>query len=305
VRQLPIRMVTLSMLAVLIAAVVPIAIVHSADSASPTEVRTSVEALIKQLDTPALVDRTKAERGLLDLGPEGLKYYPAPELIPSASVRESLKRIRVQLERRAARESANASLVRYSGRASVGEVLAEITRQTRNRVELGAAIRPLGDTTVSVEWGNQPFWACLDEICDVLKTRAVFDPQLGVLVLRPREATDRKELAVQQAGPYRLAILSAEVRPIVGNSRNQLLRISGKLSLEPRLRPLFLHFAAADLVATVGDLRLEPWNPAATYELPAGDAGREVSVRLPDANCDHSPRGHSWWANLGSVGCRH
>jgi hypothetical protein len=77
-----------------------------------------------------------------------------------------------------------------------------------------------------------------------------------------------------------LAILSAEVRPIVGNSANQLLRISGKLSLEPRLRPLFLHFAAADLVATVGDLRLEPWNPAATYELPAGDAGREVPVQF-------------------------
>jgi hypothetical protein len=273
-------MVTQSMLAVLIAAVVPIGVVHSADLASPTEVRTSVESLIKQLDAPALVDRTKAERGLLDLGPEGLKYFPAPELTSSASVRESLKRIRVQLERRAARESANASLVRFSGRASVGEVLSEINRQTRNRVELGAAIRSLGDTAVSVEWDNQPFWACLDEICDVLKTRAVFDPQLGVLVLRPREATDRKELAVQHAGPYRLAILSAEVRPIVGNSANQLLRISGKLSLEPRLRPLFLHFAAADLVATVGDLRLEPWNPAATYELPAGDAGREVPVQF-------------------------
>ncbi len=279
-RQLPIRMVTQSMLAVLIAAVVPIGVVHSADLASPTEVRTSVESLIKQLDAPALVDRTKAERGLLDLGPEGLKYFPAPELTSSASVRESLKRIRVQLERRAARESANASLVRFSGRASVGEVLSEINRQTRNRVELGAAIRLLGDTAVSVEWDNQPFWACLDEICGVLKTRAVFDPQLGVLILRPREATDRQELAVQQAGPYRLAILSAEVRPIVGNGTNQLLRISGKLSLEPRLRPLFLHFAAADLVAMVGDSRLEPWNPAATYELPAGDAGREVPVQF-------------------------
>ncbi|MDB5347591.1 MAG: hypothetical protein JWP89_5968 [Schlesneria sp.] len=279
-RQLPIRMVTQSMLAVLIAAVVPIAIAHAADSASPTEVRTSVESLIKQLDAPVLVDRTKAERGLLDLGPEGLKYFPAPELTPSASVRESLKRIRVQLERRAARESANASLVRYSGRATVGEVLSEITRQTRNRVELGGAIRPLVDTTISVDWDSRPFWECLDEICDVLKTRAVFDPQLGVLVLRPREATDRKELAVQHAGPYRLAILAAEVRPIVGNSANQLLRISGKLSLEPRLRPLFLHFAAADLVAMVGDLRLEPWNPAATYELPAGDAGREVPVQF-------------------------
>lgn len=279
-RQLPIQMVTLSMLVVLLAAVAPVAIVHSADSASSTEVRASVESFVKQLDAPVLVDRTRAERGLLDLGPEGLKYFPAPELTPSASVRESLKRIRVQLERRAARESANASLVRYSGRATVAEVLSEIARQTRNRVELSAAVRSLASTAVSVEWDNQPFWACLDEICNVLKTRPVFDPQLGVLVLRPREATDRKELGVQLAGPYRLAILAAEVRPIVGNGANRLLRISGKLSLEPRLRPLFLHFAAADLAATAGDLRLGPWNPAATYELPAGDAGREVPVQF-------------------------
>lgn len=279
-RRLPIRMVTRNLLALLIAAVMPVAASFAADIQSPAELRATAEQLIKQLDSPTLADRTKAERGLLDLGPEVLKYFPAPELTPSIAVRESLKAIRFQLERKAARESANASLVRFAGRGTVSEVLAEISRQTRNRLQLSSAAQSVAGTVVSVEWENRPFWECLDEVCTPLKLRAAFDPQLGVLVLRPRDSKDRSELAVQHAGPYRLAVQTVEVRSIVGSSANRLLRVSGKLSLEPRLRPLFLHFAAADVKAFIAGVPLEPWNPAATYELPAGDAGREVPVQF-------------------------
>lgn len=252
------------------------------DQTSPrSDVRQTVEMLLKQLDSQSLSDRVQAERSLLDLGPESLTYLPPPELTPSISVREAVKRIRVQLERRAARDSALASLVRLSGEMPLAALLKEITAQTRNRVELAEDARKLATQKLSVDYDSRPFWECLDDICQRMKLVSTFDAQLNVLRLGSLSPKSPVELAVQRSGPYRLAIHSAEVRPIVGNKTARLLRISGKVSLEPRLRPLFLHFAAGDLGAVSTDgVKLQPWNPAARYEHPVGDAGREVPLQL-------------------------
>ena len=279
----------LGLLAVRISAVVP-GSAAGADEPAPSTLmtrRAAVEALIKQLDSQTLAERSQAERSLRDLGPEVLTYLPAPELTPSFAVRESVKLIRVQLERRAARESAQASHVRLSGELTVAALLKEFTVQTRNRVELADDARALSTQSLRVDFGDRPFWECLDDVCARLKLQSVFNARQGVLQLRPRSPKDRVELMVQHTGPFRLAIHSAEVRPIVGNTSTRLLRISGMVGLEPRLRPLFLHFAAADLTARRSDGQqqngeqvLEPWNPAASYELPVGDAGRDVPVQF-------------------------
>ncbi|MBC8113345.1 MAG: hypothetical protein H7062_03130 [Candidatus Saccharimonas sp.] len=128
---------------------------------------------------------------------------------------------------------------------------------------------------------DQPFWECLDQVCERLKLRAEFDAQRTSLTLVPRTSNDPVELAVQRSGPFRLAIHSAEIRPVVGAADRRLLRIAGRISLEPRLRPLFLHFAAGDLKGSVAEGKsLAPWNPAARYEHPVSDAGRAVPVQF-------------------------
>ena len=287
-RRLTVLTMALGLLAVRISAVVPESAAGADEAASPlTARRAAVETLIKQLDSKTLAERSRAERSLLDLGPEVLTYLPAPELTSSVAVRESVKLIRVQLERRAARESAQASHVRLAGELTVAALLKELTAQTRNRVELAADARALATQSLRVDFDDRPFWECLDDICARLKLQSVFNAPQGVLQLRLRSPKDRVELMVQRTGPFRLAIHSAEVRPIVGSTSTRLLRISGTVGLEPRLRPLFLHFAAADLTArridgqqqTEGQ-QLEPWNPAAKYELPVGDAGRDVPVQF-------------------------
>lgn len=272
----PILSITLVVVAGLISAAT------ADDAPSPQhELRAAVAALVKQLDGQELADRAHAERELLRRGPEILAYLPPPELTSSVAVRESLKRIRVHLERQAARESAQASIVQYSGEAIVSEFLSVITVQTRNRVDLSPAAADLGNRGMSLNCNNCSFWECVDDVCQRLKLHAVFNPQKGALELRPRQSSDPVDLAVMRSGPFRLAIHSADLRNIVGDATSRLLRISGRLALEPRLRPLFLHFAAADLVAGgAEDRKFEPWNPAATYELPVGDAGREVPVQF-------------------------
>lgn len=245
------------------------------------ELRATVEALLRNLDGQTLAERTGAERELLDLGPEVLKYFPAPELTPSIAVRESVKRIRIQLERRAARDSAQASLFTCSGNLTVEKLLKELSSQTRNRVEFANDMTSLSSQTLRVDYDRLPFWDCVDDICQRLKLTSRFDIGKGTLTLRPPGAADKPELAVQRVGPYRLSVSAVEIRPIIGDESQRLVRVAASVELEPRLRPLFLHFAAADLTAIAGKgKRLQKWNQAATYELPAGDAGREIPVQF-------------------------
>lgn len=241
----------------------------------PSALRHQVESLISSLDAPTLAERSRAERDLLDVGPAALPFLPAPELTRSQATRESVKRIRLQLERRAARESALASHITLEGKHTVAEILRELTRQTRNRVELDPDTPRLAEQTLPVAWNQQPFWDAIDELQAALKLNAVLEPGQSrvLLVANPPSPAD---LAVLNRGPFRLTIRSAQVRPIIGQPDRLLVRLNGFVSVEPRIRPLFVHFAAAEVMAT----GLEPWNSAASYELPVADAGRQAPLQF-------------------------
>ena len=96
----------------------------------------TVDELIRLLDAPTLSERSQAERRILDLGPAALPMLPSPELIESVSARESVRRIRSQLERRAARESSRASVVTLTGDFPIDQLLQEIQKQTGNQISL-------------------------------------------------------------------------------------------------------------------------------------------------------------------------
>lgn len=270
----------------LIAAIEPCAVEGQSTIEGRSSLRTTVDARLSELDAPGLADRTRAERQLLDLGPDVLPLLPAPDLVRSHAVREAVKRVRVQLERRAARESALSSRVTLRGEQTLDSLLHEFFQQTRNRVELSSAAiallkleTPLQSMTV--EFDNRPFWDCLDEVCQRWSLRAEFDVQRAALMLAPRQSSDLVELTVQRSGPFRLAIHSVEVRSVVGSAGRRLLRVAGRIAVEPRVRPLFLHFAAGDVTAVAATKEsITPWNPAAKYEHPVSDAGRVVPVQF-------------------------
>lgn len=251
------------------------------EDAAPAPTRQNVEELLKRLDAPLLTERSKAERGLLDLGPDALNYLPPPDLIPSVAVRDAVKRIRIQLERRAARESALASHVTLRGLMTVSQALAKVSEQTRNRIELADAAAAIGSQQVKIDYDNRPFWDCIDDIGQQLNLKPHFNLQRGALILSMRSAGESAPLVVHNSGPCRIVVQSAELHQIVGNSDHRLVRISARVTLEPRLRTLFLHFAARDIqgLDSAGN-PLAPWNADAKYELPVGDAGREVPVQI-------------------------
>ena len=169
--------------------------------------RDRIETLIRSLDAKTLAERTRAERQLLDLGSDVLLRLPAPELIESVSARESVRRIRVQLERLAARESSRASHVSILGEWTLGEILRQIQKQTGNRVSLADADLNIKDDKLIVKWNQSNFWDCLDDLCERSRLHWMFAKDEAAIQISKLPAAALKCRAVQRTGPFRLAII--------------------------------------------------------------------------------------------------
>lgn len=244
-----------------------------ADDAS----RDRIETLIRSLDAGTLAERSRAERQILDLGPEVLSKLPVLETIESTSVRESLRRIRIQLERRAAKESSGPSKVTLQGTMRLAEALQKIREQTGNRIGIAEDQLELRQLSVVVDWDQARFWDCLEE----LRRRHDLEwdcskDSVAVPMFRRKEAS-RLPRAVQIVGPFRISIENVQTRDVIGDSQQRILRVTARISAEPRLRPLSLSIAAAELkVALNSGQPLVPWNPDAKYEHMVSDGGHEV-----------------------------
>ena len=246
--------------------------------------RRRVEELIKQFDANTLSERSRAERELLEIGADALPLLPSLDLVESVSARESLKRLRVELERRVARDSSEPSLVTLRGEMTFAVLLNRIEQQTKNRLRLIGG-EDAETSVVTVDWEKLPFWTVMDDLCRRgQRTWRFSSDQSTIEILVASER--RRELATQTAGAFRIAVESVEIRPIVGDDSQRLVRINGRIAIEPRLRPLFLSMAAKSLTALDEKQQaFVPWNEDAKYEIPAGDGAHEVGIqwdfRLP------------------------
>jgi len=255
-----------------------------------TSVEQEVRRLLKELAGETRAQRQDAERQLLALGPRALPYLPTPELLPSNSVRDAVRRIRLEFERVAALESVLPSRVTLDEKQPLQATLAEMTKQTGNLV-IG---RSLPDGTlrqmVELKVDSAPFWQALDELAAQCKLRYEYDTGLAGLNLLPRE-TGRaaSENAVDYAGAFRLEAPPAvrsprsvaaikDVRPAV---RSDLVRVTLLLRPEPRLRPLFLHVAAKDVTVRTSDkIALAPLTPESNVELALHEGAGQSRIQM-------------------------
>lgn len=266
---------------------------------SPDQLTAShVNALIDELNAETRMRRATAEKSLLELGPRILPLLPPPELLPTASVREAVSRVRTVLERQKAVDSSRASLVTLNGSRSLPGWLDEIQRQTKNRVTLDPVIASrLRRSDIEARFGDKPFWATLDQLTDIagkhsnesLLTRFDLNNQLVLsTILRDGGVSPTR---ITYSGPFRIRATSAQRRKIFGADRRELLRVGLVIEAEPRLRPLFLQVAAGDLAAAVDEgLLLKPFTPDARHEF-ALSQGRRHAEFQADFELPGSSRG--------------
>lgn len=247
------------------------------DSATPAKtpstnaLETRVTRLIEALGADTLKSRTDAERELLDIGPTALDHIPSPETLPTASIREGVRRIRIELERRKAIESLEPSIVTLRGRRPLSEVLAQIRRQTGNRFDVKASTEELA-APIDVDFNRTPFWKALDDVAAKAGLRYATETSELALEKRPSKATRADEEVVDYPGAFRLATTKGMLRPLIGADDKRLLRGAVRIAAEPRLRPLFLHYAARNIhIRSSEGHEYAPFTSAAKYELPLAE----------------------------------
>jgi len=248
---------------------------------SVDQIEQRVENLVRQLGDSEFAKRKAAERNLVQLGPKILQHLSPPETAGTPAIREAIRRLREELERQAARESLNPGRVTLPASHKLTDIVSELTKQTRNRVIADTQILTTSNTELPEAWKEKPFWECVDDVCHHWKLNYEFDERNRSIRLVPVTTANKLPMSVSYSGPVRIAIVQSKVQPIVGDSKKRLLRISGNLDIEPRLRPLLLSFRANDLHATLEpEFKLAPWNEEARYEQPVSDTNPSISFQF-------------------------
>ena len=270
----------------------------------------TVRRWVARLDADRKADRLRAEEELLKLGPAALKWLPEPGVLGSRSAAEAVKKIRVKLERQKAETAVEASRLSIGGMRTVAEIVPRLSQDTGNLVV--AEDLPQNLFAGLVELPERPtFWQAVEALsrqqpvtwsCNEIPAR------LWLLPLNPKSKLHESPtdvLAATTSKAFRIALRSARPREVVGETAGQLMRLDFDVTSEPRLRPLFLKCAAADVRVTglretmpTDSPKPETWKPYSAdskieltfgqgrrqlafpvdYRLPAGDGWKSLSV---------------------------
>lgn len=242
-------------------------------SKSATIDRAEVDSLIRQLGSAKLTTRTQAEKTLQSFGPALLDLLPPLDLVRSLAARQAVRRIRIQLEDEAAKQSLEPRRVTLRGSFSIAEVAAEILKQTGNPLHLAKstpaeeAKRPV----VKVDWRDVTFWGAVLRL-EENGWRARFDAQSGDLAVS--RANERPLTVTTNREAFRIRVAPLTQKAI--GDGELLLQTRVSIECEPRLRPLFLNYASDDLSLKLKTKSVSSFDAGAKIELPLGVAGREA-----------------------------
>jgi hypothetical protein len=228
-----------------------------------------VAADIAKLSSPVRSERSEAERRLAEGDLSILQSLPAPQDVTDPAAQLAIERIRKHLEERQALQDASPTLLD----ASSIHTLADL-KHAAPEVELTAA---QASQRVNLREGSRSFWEVVDAAA---KQNGLWPVVADVVRFRQRTPADERQ-TVTHDGAFRLVSDPLRLKPISGESGSQLVRATLQVQCEPKLRPLFVSYAADEIaLKTSNGETLPPFNPRARYELPFGDGGRTASLGL-------------------------
>lgn len=235
-----------------------------------------VDALIRQLGSSKRTVRVEAEKTLTGFGPSLLELLPSPDLIRSIAARQAVRRIRIQLEDEAAKQSLNPGTVSLHGTFAVAELVSEIEKQTGNAIRLTVNSVPekTAPAPIAVDWDGVTFWEALRKL-EEAGWPAGFDSRSGDLVMSRGEFS--REILTRTSRAFRIRATPLQAKSI--DDTSSLLRTRVSIECEPRLRPLFLNYSSDDFALKVGEQSLLSFDAGAKIELPLGVAGREAVIQ--------------------------
>jgi len=256
------------------------------DAAAQGDLPLEVRRLVRQLDSPQLLQRQEAEQKLLALGPKILDLLPRITERTPAEVKQRLGRIRQKLQQAAAEAVARASSVTLQGKdMPLSKVLAAIEQQTGNKLvdyrrRFGHQVT---DPKLDLDFNETPFWQALDRALDQaeLTTYAYGEPGAISIIRRQQGRTPRVGRA-SYSGPFRFEPTAILAQRDLREPDNTSLRLKMEIAWEPRLSPISLKQKMAQLKAVDdGGKPLAVEDAAAELEASAGRGAAAVEMILP------------------------
>ncbi len=217
-----------------------------------------VARLVGQLDADSRAERGKAREALLALGPAILPLLPDDRHVPSAAARQALADIRARLQHEAAVASLRPSRVTLKGTFALRDILTKVSAQTGNEFDTSGLDAAFLSRPVGVDFISRTFWSA----CDQLGMTAGFEfgaVRKGRLqVVRVPRNSVAPPLAVADDSAFRVAVLTAKIRPFAVSPTLYGLRVGWTLQAEPRLRPLFASIGGQDVTISGRDPSVPP-----------------------------------------------
>ncbi len=220
-----------------------------------TDLAAEVSQLVRRLNADVISQREAAEQRLIELGPRILERLPEPSNSMPPEVRLRLNRVEQKLRRarfNALIEPRKVNLDQATMKLS--EVLATFQEQTGNtivdyREEFG---QPADDVQVDVDFDNMTFWEALDDVMDqALLTVYSYGGEPGLAVVTSSSAVSRHELA-DYRGAFRFEPVDVRTQRVFREPDNNVLHLKVAVAWEPRLRPIVVRHALADVKVVDG-----------------------------------------------------
>lgn len=242
-----------------------------------------VRSLLRELDAPQKSTRDAAEQKLIELGPAILELLPETRPGQSAELAMRVGRIRLELLKSRAAANLHGAQVKLSVKEKpLGEVLAEIERQTGNK--LVDYRRQFGQQADEIPVSfdvDLPFWEAIDRLNAVTGLEPYhFANESGLALIARTAAEPAREKFVRYADAFRVEAKKLSATRSLAADEATLV-VEFEAAWEPRLRPLFVTVSSAKFTAVDSDDRpIAAANPAGVLEIPPQGRAAKVDVKL-------------------------
>ncbi len=269
------------------------------DSSTKAPLSDQVDRLVRQMAQGSRALRDRAEKQLIELGPDVLVYLPPIDRQMPEELKVRLRRITSALEDRLAESVWKARRFSLSGKRPIAEWLKEIEKQTGNR--LVAEDLPSGP--VDVELPETDFWPGLDRLLDQWQLDVdIYGAHVGALTLG-RRLPDRLSRAKRAAyaGPMRIEATRVQLSRDLRAARPATALVELELAWEPRVAPIAVEFPMSEFYAIDGaGARHESTAGGATPTFPVRPGMSAVTLAIPFPAPDRSVKR---WTRMGGA-CR-
>jgi hypothetical protein len=260
-----------------------------ADKASSTdELAAKVRQLVGKegLGHDDMAKRDAAEKALVELGPEVLGYLPTVTPRMPAEDQVRLKRVRKVLEDAVVAAATKPSKVTLTGKMLVSQAMAEITKQTGNKlIDYRERFNQEAfDSKIIVDLKQASFWEALDAVLDEAElTLYNYDEERSTLAYTSRGENARPRIGnAYYGGLFRFEPSKIEATRDLKNSAMHALRLTVEAVWEPRVTPIVIEVPLGE--ASAKDENGESIGidgSEGTLEVPVEGNGAAAEIEFP------------------------